>query len=144
MRGYTSDKWELTELQNQNLPFANNENVNLIITPKKNSGENGKKDAKMTIKVANEYFKFFVAPNKDGRCIGCDMKLGDIFGTFMWDEIISGEGRCSHCGYPARAIHFIKEKGNTILTIDNMILQYHPSILKVNKPKLDNNLNKIA
>jgi hypothetical protein len=65
----------------------------------------------------------------DGKCLCCGTSLRcplgmGIFGGFEWG-MVHGEGHCSHCGYPMRGHHRVKDLGK----IDNLFLPYHPSEL---------------
>jgi len=75
---------------------------------------------------ADKYLAQFVEPvaMESKKCLCCGSPLTGIFGRFQWG-ITNGEGACSSCGYPARAIHRMKEIG----TFSNFILQYHPDEL---------------
>lgn len=88
--------------------------------------------AQASIAEINDYLKHFVA-NQSG-CVNCGAKQGVsgiedfIAGAvegkparFEW-AIQHGEGFCSACGWPGRAMHYI----NDDLKIKNYILQYHP------------------
>lgn len=93
----------------------------------------------------DKYLSVFAVPNEltqdngDGfvfsreRCIACGNALGGMLGSFQWG-LAHGEGNCS-CGYPARAIHYIKDRhGKDCFTRPlQMILQYHPSQLEKRK-----------
>ena len=74
--------------------------------------EQAKKDAE----TIRKYFKQFL-PQSD-NCHTCGKPLGGILGTFV-EGITHGEGKCSHCGHPARFVHDITD----IVTV-RMILQW--------------------
>jgi len=60
----------------------------------------------------------------EGNCV-CGRTLGGLIGTFVYG-IQNGEGWCSQCDWPARAIHRVKdEKGEPIISL-NMVLAYAP------------------
>lgn len=70
----------------------------------------------------DKYFRDFV----DGEdCLSCGRTLGGLFGSFTW-TMVHGEGRCSNCDYPARALHY---KVGPIARLQ-VILQYHPGVLR--------------
>lgn len=82
------------------------------------------------IDLLDNYFQMFVAP---GPCIRCGAKQGgdsidQVLGVckFTWG-IVHGEGYCSVCMWPARALHY---KIGPILRLE-MILQVHPTRVKV-------------
>lgn len=128
-------KNELTRLQALNLPHATPEIFGATIREDAPDREQAEKH----LAVLAEYLKEFVPPS---NCICCGSRLGakdvvDAFiggadgpPTFKWG-IQHGEGTCSKCGYPARAMHYIGKTENEpeIMTIRNYILQYHPSTL---------------
>lgn len=72
----------------------------------------------------NAYLVRFAAVD-GGKCLNCGTVQGGfaamIFGGFTWG-IAYGEGACSVCGWPGRAIH--RDIG--IIKTMNIILQYHP------------------
>lgn len=83
-----------------------------------------------------KYFRQFVDAK---MCVGCGSQLGckgtgeamDILdglmhATFVWG-IAHGEGGCSKCGYPARALHYDIGGIKSL----QLILQYHPDELTV-------------
>lgn len=85
----------------------------------------------------NEYFSHFLAP-KDGKCVCCGALQGAsnvlealVTARFRW-ALQHGEGFCSDCGYPARAMHYIG-KGDEEIRITNFILQYHPDELSFDR-----------
>jgi hypothetical protein len=105
-----------------------------------------------TIKVFDEYFSCFAQPpmkvDEDGKnnvgdqpCLKCGEPLtGGLKnfllgkGGFTWG-LAHGEGFCANCKWPARAHHFIKDadgKGD-LMTIHNLVLQYHPDFVEVRK-----------
>ena len=115
----------LAELRALDIPVATCERLGIQFRRKYpghrrwSSFDNGV-DVPVLIQQADKYLKHFCA---EPICPACDRKLGGIFGTFRWG-MATGEGSCSACGYPCRAIHDIKAVG--ILT--NMALAYHPSL----------------
>ena len=80
------------------------------------------------VNATNEYLKIFVAPDEEKRCICCDKLLGGLLGTFEYG-LAHGEGKCSECGYPARANHYVEIPDLGEMSFVN-ILQYHPDQLK--------------
>lgn len=88
-------------------------------------------DAQPLIDTLNEYLSEFAKPSEDGKCLNCERKLGGMFGTFQWG-IANGEGNCSECGWPARALHRPKDSEGMIFDQAlQVILQYHPdSVMK--------------
>lgn len=102
------------------------------------------KDASECINVLNEYFKIFAKPKfLEGEnvnwisgsldCINCGRRLNGVLGTFQWG-ITHGEGNCSECGWPGRAIHYIKDTdGEDFFNRPfDIILQYHPTCVSRN------------
>lgn len=97
-------------------------------------------DALALIDALNEYFSIFAKPVKryqpggmfgNLNCFKCGEALGGALGTFQWG-IRSGEGNCSHCGWPCRAHHRPKNDGDAIFNrCLVMILQYHPDNVTV-------------
>lgn len=77
-------------------------------------------------------------PSPDHPCLNCGKPLLGLTtfmlgGGFTWG-LTHGEGHCLACGWPARAHHFIKDAaGADLITIRNVILQYHPD--EVSAPK---------
>lgn len=104
---------------------------------------------KDVIAALDAYFEAFAAPDmgtgEDGKptilavpCPGCGENLtpglvGSLMGKpqFVWG-IAHGEGRCSGCGWPARAHHFVKpvDGGEDLLTLYNVVLAYHPDFVE--------------
>ena len=92
-----------------------------------------KEEGKLTAEdeaAMDAYFGHFV---KTEGCVCCGGKQGGDFmdaltgaALFRWG-IATGEGACSRCGYPARAMH--GEIG-PIKSL-NAILQYHPEELQL-------------
>ncbi len=73
--------------------------------------------------IADDYLKAFTRA-KDG-CVCCGAVQGGLlFGFFTWG-LAHGEGYCSQCGYPGRAVHRIGDIG----VLRHFILQYHPDAL---------------
>lgn len=86
-------------------------------------------DSEAFKKRADDYLKIF-AKTETSHCLCCGASLGGLFGKFEYG-LAHGEGRCSNCGYPCRAIHYIKdEDGKTLIRFET-ILQYHPSGLSI-------------
>lgn len=103
------------------------------------------------IAALDTYFECFAQPKmtigEDGRgdigdqpCIKCEKPLLGLSsfilgGGFTWG-IVHGEGFCRECSWPARAYHFIKDKDDKeVITIRNVILQYHPDFVSKRKDK---------
>lgn len=74
----------------------------------------------------NRYLWAFVSPSET-RCPGCLKPWGGILGTFTY-SLTHGEGRCSACGYPARADHY---DFGPVKSLRRFILAYHPDGLSV-------------
>lgn len=117
----------LAELQAKNLPHATPAIWDCRVSESAPDPAQGEKH----LATVAEYLKAFLPPSD---CVCCGSKQGakDIIdgllggAMFRWG-IAHGEGECSKCGYPGRAMHYI---GNPeILTVRNYILQYHPSAL---------------
>lgn len=72
----------------------------------------------------DKYFSRFVKSDK-GKCISCELVQGGLIsallGGFRWG-LAHGEGRCSRCGWPGRALHY---DVGPIKRLE-IILQYHP------------------
>jgi len=84
----------------------------------------------------NEYLSSFAMPGQRGEgniilggitCISCDTVMDGACGSFEWG-IAHGEGRCSHCGWPVRVYHFLKEEGP--LEQFSLLLPYHPDVVE--------------
>jgi len=59
-------------------------------------------------------------------CLNCGKTLDGACGSFRWG-IMSGEGTCSNCRWPARAQHWPLYEGKQIFgQALEVILQYHP------------------
>lgn len=103
------------------------------------------------VSALDSYFECFAQPKmkigEDGRgdigdqpCIKCEKPLLCLMsmvlgGGFTWG-IVHGEGFCRECKWPARAHHFIKDaEGKDVITIRNVILQYHPDFVSERKRK---------
>lgn len=80
-----------------------------------------------------KYFAHFDAPRIEGtsnimmsaaKC-SCGRPLGGFIGSFTWG-IVHGEGFCSNCKRPARAVHRIPDHrdGEVIATLSPVILLY--------------------
>lgn len=95
-------------------------------------------DCPDNIKNALEkYFEVFISLKEVTKksngiqfCYSCQHELNGFFGSFKWG-LVHGEGFCSHCSWPSRAMHYIKdETGSEIGILKNFILQYHPDIVE--------------
>lgn len=96
-------------------------------------------DAARAIRALRRYFRRFAVPaTKDAanmitgglKCLKCSSPLDGYLGTFRWG-LAHGEGACSMCGWPARAHHRPRgEDGEEVLSLTNIILQYHPDEVK--------------
>lgn len=128
---------KLNELRAKNLPHATVASVGIGVTVK--DGETAPEAIELCAKLNAEldvYYHHFT-PMVDHKCIGCgerlvgkDMVEAYILGcTFTWG-LAHGEGYCAECGYPARAIHFIKFDNEEGSLKFQRVLQYHPSELK--------------
>lgn len=100
-----------------------------------------------TLRALDNYFAPFARPEGeriDGRfkygerqpCIKCDAPMvGNLVDQFIGSAgftwgLVHGEGHCRKCGWPARLYHFIKdENGADMVTIRNLLLQYHPDFV---------------
>lgn len=87
--------------------------------------------AEITTQI-NQYLHSFLPPKFDEAsrelvCFLCGTILSGILGSFSWG-LTTGEGFCGSCDYIARGLHIITVAGFK-LTIPNVILQYHPSVL---------------
>lgn len=89
--------------------------------------------------VLSNYFSAFAKPvrTEDGYqlCISCGKRLTGMMAAFMgggfeWG-IAHGEGHCANCRWPGRAHHFIHDdkSDEPLITIHNMVLQYHPDFV---------------
>lgn len=102
-----------------------------------------------TLQTFDKYFSCFAQPkmtvDADGKnnigdqpCIKCGKPLLGLTsflfeGGFTWG-LAHGEGFCRYCKWPARAHHFVKDDaGKEVLTVRNVILQYHPDFVEVRK-----------
>ncbi len=88
------------------------------------------------------YFsRFVMSPEGKGGCINCELVQGGLIsallGGFRWG-LAHGEGSCSRCGYPARAIHY--EVG--IIRRLEAIFQYHPDELRTRAEREASELEK--
>ncbi len=109
----------IRELRGEKMPHATCESIGLALTPKDDTDEARQSHADALI-LLNRYFDIF-ATGKD--CPACGSEIGGLLGTFRWG-IVNGEGECSHCGYPVRALH-----NNDIFTGMTLCLPYHPDII---------------
>jgi hypothetical protein len=80
-------------------------------------------------------------PKEGQPCLNCGEMLTGLMahligsGGFEWG-IAHGEGRCSNCHWPARLYHFITDDaGEKIVTIRNILLQYHPDVVTRRVPE---------
>lgn len=122
----------LERLKALNLPHA----TPAIFDAKVADDAPDREQAEKYLTILAEYLKDFVPP---GDCICCGSRLGakDVMDsivsapTFRWG-LVHGEGECSKCGYPARAMHYIgkTETAPEIMVLRNYILQYHPSVFQ--------------
>ena len=88
--------------------------------------------------VLDQYFEPFAEPKyadsgeRGLLCLNCgEPQTGLLFGQFQWG-ITHGEGFCSNCHWPARAIHRIyesKDDDEPLVTIRHFPLQYHPDFV---------------
>lgn len=84
------------------------------------------------------YFRRFAKPLEGGLCLSCGEKQGarDVMEAFLgvakfrWG-LAHGEGYCSGCGYPARALHYEVGPINRL----SLILQYHPDEFVLSEKK---------
>jgi len=68
-----------------------------------------------------EYLDDFDPPREDNRC-SCGSELTGFFGSFSWG-LAHGEGSCTTCGRPARAVHYIKEEdGKDAVSFQRVLL----------------------
>lgn len=87
----------------------------------------------------DEYLGQFVAPvTKDGAtlCFHCGSTMDGmrhalgIGAAYVW-AIVHGEANCSHCGWPARGMHYPKGKdGEQLFGMRNTFLAYHPDLVE--------------
>lgn len=105
-----------------------------------------------TIAALDEYFAPFAAIPFEGEgenrqvgkieCVKCGTiqnpgLMGLIVGGFEWG-LAHGEGRCSKCGWPARAHHWVKDaSGETFLTLRGFVVQYHPDFVIASTPEIE-------
>ncbi len=94
------------------------------------------------VAAVDEYLKPFARPARTNNpaadltgslpCLQCGEFQDGLFGSFRW-TLAHGEGHCCKCGWPARAIHYLKDdKGVEFATI-RTILQYHPDYVESRK-----------
>lgn len=102
------------------LQHATCENIGIRIRAKDDDPES-KQSADDAIREADEYLHDFTSGPK---CPGCDLNLGGFLGSFVWG-IANGEGNCSQCHYPARALH---RNAGPFEFFEN-ILPYHPDYI---------------
>lgn len=123
------DRTQLDRLKAANLPKMQAKDIADIKEPGP--------EAEAAMKRLGDYLQAFVAPGDKGQCVCCgeqqggDMVAG-LMGTakFRWG-LAHGEGFCSACGYPGRALHYIG-KGEDEMRL-NLILQYHPDGLSFDR-----------
>jgi len=109
----------LDELKKENLPKLQ---FDQIFKAKETCSESDRNNVQ-------KYLDNFVSQNEKHECIQCGVELTGILGSFRWG-LVSGEGHCCNCGYPARAHHSIKDENEEeMFTIKNYVLQYHPEVL---------------
>ncbi len=104
-------KFDLQELQSLPLPRMRSD---------------GAVRSETRVDVPAGYFEHFLAPRAlAGKllCVGCGSELAGLFGAFTW-SLAHGEGYCSGCGYPGRALHYFPAAGGDRCL--DFILQYHP------------------
>jgi hypothetical protein len=81
-----------------------------------------------------EYFSMFAEPNEEGKCLKCGKVQGGMMAALLGGfeyGLQHGEGRCGSCGWPGRACHYPKtEDGKEIFSLQDFILQYHPSVVE--------------
>ena len=134
MHAIKFDRAKLDELRAVGLPHLRAAD---IVNPIENSAEQKKQ-----WDMIDAYVKAFT-PMQDNKCICCGEPQGArnladvVLGTarFKWG-LAHGEGRCSECGYPARAIHYIG-KGDDEIVMRNVLLQYHPDGLSFDPPETE-------
>ena len=109
----------LEEMQAANLPHATCENIGVSITPKDDS------DGSLADEVVAEADAYFAEFTPGPDCPKCGATLVGWLGSFTWG-IANGEGHCSKCHYPARALH--RKSPFSYLSV---ILPYHPDSLSL-------------
>ncbi len=136
MTEQVTDRPSIADLKAANLPVATHETVGLRVKEGVTPDEEtiallAAVDSQLAIfaepiRSRDDGAKGFVFGNES--CLCCGRSLGGMLGTFQWG-MCHGEGTCTNCGWPARALHYIKdEKGEELCDGPiNMILQYHPS-----------------
>ncbi len=75
----------------------------------------------------NRYAEQFAA-TENGGCV-CGVRLGGLLGMFTYG-IAHGEGRCSACGHPARANHYVAVAGTPKAFSWVQPLPYHPDLVE--------------
>jgi hypothetical protein len=119
----------LTQLKAENLPVATAETIGIHITSETNLSA-----AEVATSKLNVYLQSFLPVDLDGKCVMCGAVQGgltaQLMGTGFNFGMVNGEGTCGTCGYPGRAVHKVPGVG----TIENLILQYHPSMLADQEP----------
>ena len=89
--------------------------------------------AEAVVAVVNSYLATFSKPIKTGpelACLHCETMLSGFIGSFTWG-LVTGEGKCRECGWPARAHHRPKDdSGKIIVEAFQFILQYHPDFVR--------------
>lgn len=130
-------KEKLEELRAKNLPHATVASVGIGVKLK--DGETAPEAIELCAKMNAQldvYYHHFT-DLVDRKCIGCgstlvgkDLVDSYIVGaTFEWG-LAHGEGHCVECGYPARALHYVKFDNDEGELKFSRVLQYHPSELK--------------
>lgn len=99
------------------------------------------------VSALNDYFQRFAQPvfdesretEKPMLCLKCGEPLTGLLasmfgrGGFEWG-LAHGEGHCRCCGWPGRAMHYIKDSnGEEFLSVRNLVLQYHPDYVEARK-----------
>lgn len=120
-------KEKLNELRALNLPSAK---LSEVIK------ETSDPDKAMPVLVeeAQPYFDHFLAVRKD--CVSCGLALTGWLGSFVWG-LAHGEGYCSSCSYPCRALHVIQTPTTGTITLRNLVLQYHPNDIVLKETNLE-------
>lgn len=138
----------LQELKDMDLPHPTREDLGLeAAKPPEASQEEYEEERDWLFGLVDSYLEqFTVFDKKDGEpsiifgadlCIMCGKPINGFLGTFEWG-IIHGEGKCSECGYPLRAVHVVKdEDGEEVLRISRLILPYHPDGLERRETESD-------
>lgn len=130
MKGKKFNRMELARLQAANLPKMRASDIADIKEPGP--------EADAAMKRLDDYLQAFVKADDHGKCVCCgEQQGGDMIAgllgkaKFRWG-LAHGEGFCSECGYPGRALHYIGE-GKDEMRL-SLILQYHPEGLSFEQP----------